>query len=125
MRAMRQTAASENQPTGSLAQRWQDLHASAALLAKAADLTPEAFEGKLAAFPDTLGGASEWQRELAERGIDDIDAMMRPGLTALNTLTARGSDTSAPAIALWREFHHAREAVLATIPSSGETAPHA
>ncbi len=125
MRSMRQTAASESRPTGSLAQRWRDLHASAALLAKAADLTPEAFEGKLAAFPDALGGASEWQRDLAERGIDDIDAMMRPGLSALSTINARGNDASAPAMALWREFHHAREAILATIPSAGGTAPHA
>jgi hypothetical protein len=33
----------------------------------------------------------------------------------LATLTARGQDTSAPALALWREFHAARASVLAAL----------
>lgn len=117
MRAMRETASStdgayESLPLGTLAQRWEELHSAAAQLAKVADLAPERFEGRLAAFPDLLGEANEWQRELAWQGVEDIDAMMRPGLTALGTLEQRGSDVTAPAIALWREFYCAREAVL-------------
>jgi len=67
-----------------------------------------------------LDEASEWQRQMASQGIEDIDAMMRPGLTAIATITQRGADVQAPAMTLWREFHHAREAVLALVqPASG------
>ncbi len=113
MRAMRTAAQQAKQPLGTLAQRWEDLHGTAAQLAKIADLTPEVFDADLAAFPTLLSQANDWQQTMAWQGIEDIDAMMRPGLNALSTITARGQDASAPALALWREFHHARNAVLA------------
>ncbi|MEM1195311.1 MAG: hypothetical protein AAGH57_04350 [Pseudomonadota bacterium] len=97
----------------SLASKWEDLHQQAAQLARLADLSPEPFTGEVAAFPAQVGEASEWQRELAWQGIDDIDAMMRPGLAALATLTRRGLAANAPALALWREFYDARGAVMA------------
>ena len=115
VREMRESAIQAGEPVGSLAQRWEDLHTSAAQLAKVAAISPENFDGELAAFPAMLGEASEWQRELAWQGIEDIDAMMSPGLTALQTLTARGQDASAPALTLWREFHHARQSVLGLV----------
>ena len=115
MRTMRDAVSDARQPVGSLTRRWEDLHHSAAQLARAAALSPEDFDGDLAAFPAMLGEANEWQREMAWQGIEDIDAMMRPGLAALNTLTERGNDATVPALALWREFHHAREAVLALV----------
>ncbi len=120
MRAMRQSAAHASQPLGSLAQRWEDLHASSAQLAKIAALSPEEFSGDIAAFPHLLGRANEWQRDMAWQGIEDIDAMMRPGLSALGTITARGQDASAPALALWREFHQARQAVLGLVQPGAE-----
>jgi len=101
-----------NPPLSTLAQKWTDLHEQAARLAQLADLSPEPYVGALAAFPAQLGEASEWQRELAFQGMDDIDAMMRPGLTALATLTHRGVSAKAPALALWREFYDARSAVM-------------
>ncbi len=100
-------------PPSTLAAKWEDLHEQATQLAKLAEISPEPFVGALAAFPAQLGEASEWQRELAWQGIDDIDAMMRPGLAALATLTDRGAATTAPALALWREFYDARGAVMA------------
>lgn len=115
MNAMRATAAQALEPVGSLAQRWQDLHTSAAHLAKTANLAPEAYSDELAAFPAMLGEASEWQREMAWQAVEDIDAMMRPGLAALDTLADRGKDATAPAVALWREFYHARQTVLALV----------
>lgn len=120
MRALRKTAAHASKPLGSLAQRWEDLHASSAQLAKIAALSPEEFSGDIAAFPNLLGRANEWQRDLAWQGIEDIDAMMRPGLSALGTITARGQDASAPALALWREFHHARQAVLGLVQPAAD-----
>ncbi|MEM6857200.1 MAG: hypothetical protein AAF559_04945 [Pseudomonadota bacterium] len=121
-RAMRKTAAKgEGQsaiqgtasPHSSLAARWEDLHDQAMRLAQLADLSPEPFAGPIAAFPERIGDADEWQRELAWQGLEDIDAMMRPGLAALATLTQRGMSANAPALALWREFYDARGAVMA------------
>ncbi len=120
MRAMRKTAAHASEPLSSLANRWADMHSSSAQLAKVAALAPEPFDDKLAAFPNLLEGASDWQRDMAWQGIEDIDAMMRPGLAALGTITARGQDASAPALALWREFHHAREAVLTLVQPAAQ-----
>ena len=112
---MRETITRAEEPTGSLAERWEEIHSAADQLAQVADLAPEGFDEDLAGFPAMLGEATEWQREMAWQGIEDIDAMMRPGLTALATITARGQDASVPAQALWREFHHARGAVMALV----------
>ena len=119
---MRETASSTEAPVSgpvanpspgsSLAAKWHDLHDQAARLARLAELSPEPFAGAVAAFPAQMSEASEWQRELAWQGIDDIDAMMRPGLAALSTLTQRGGTTNAPALALWREFYEARGALM-------------
>ncbi|MEO1730162.1 MAG: hypothetical protein AAFR64_05445 [Pseudomonadota bacterium] len=109
---MRETASSEGAPLPTLAAKWQDLHDQAARLARLAELSPEPFAGAVAVFPAQMSEASEWQRELAWQGIDDIDAMMRPGLAALSALTQRGGATNAPALALWREFYDARCAVM-------------
>lgn len=103
----------ESAPKGSLAEKWADLHDQATGLARLAQLSPEPYAGTLAAFPAQIGDASKWQRELAWQGIEDIDAMMQPGLAALATLQRRGISASAPALALWREFYEARGAVLA------------
>lgn len=112
---MRKTAKDAARPVGTLARRWEDLHTTASQLAKLAGLAPEPHSPDLAAFPRLLDEASDWQRDLAWQGIEDISAMMQPGLTALSTLTARGQDASAPAMALWREFHAARASVLAAV----------
>lgn len=114
-RAMRETARHQGgaspYETG-LAGKWKDLHARAARLAKLAELSPEAFEGAIADFPRHVSQAPDWQRELAWQGIDDIEAMMRPGLAALETLRQRGTAANAPALALWREFYTARGAIM-------------
>lgn len=112
---MRESADAARDPLGSLTQRWKELHEQADRLAALAGLAPEAPDDAQEAFSARLCAASEWQRELAWQGIEDIDAMMRPGLAALATLTEREQETAAPALALWREFHAAREAVLAVV----------
>ncbi|MEL6531221.1 MAG: hypothetical protein AAFQ27_14785 [Pseudomonadota bacterium] len=112
---MREALHAEEETTGSLAQRWEDLNATAVQLAMAADLAPERTDARIARFPAMVGNAHEWQRELAWQGLEDIDAMMRPGLSALSTLSDRGHDATAPALALWREFYRAREAVVSLV----------
>lgn len=112
---MQDAVQADDRAMGSLAQRWEDLNATATQLAKAADLAPERPDARITRFPSMLEGAAEWQRELAWQGLEDIDAMMQPGLTALNVLAERGNDATAPALALWREFYSARDAVVSVI----------
>jgi single-stranded DNA-specific DHH superfamily exonuclease len=112
MLEMRKIAERTAHPSGALTEGWDNLHAAAAQVAQLADLAAESATADLAAL---LNDATEWQREMVWTGIEDIAAMMRPGLTALRTITSRGQDASAPALALWREFHAARGAVLALV----------
>lgn len=115
MAAMRTAAAQGIEPLVMLEARWGAVHAGAAEVAALAGLSPEPAAPHLAALARMLADAGQEQREVAARGIEDIEAMMRIGLVALAGVAARGKDASAPALALWREFHHAREAVLVAL----------
>jgi putative intracellular protease/amidase len=97
---------------GALVAQWEALHASAASLGKLAQI---AAESTAPPFDRLVETAPPWQLTLAAQGMDDIAAMLAPGLAALGTLTARGQETAAPALALWREFHAARAGVLAAL----------
>lgn len=111
MHAMRDLASGRD--ASALCRQWQAIHASAAEVAALADLSPEKLEGELAEFPDRIDAAQGWRRQLAQQGIEDIEAILATGLSALKAIAARGQDACAPAGALWREFHHARQGVLA------------
>jgi hypothetical protein len=97
-----------------LVQTWSHLHSQAQTLALLAGIAPEP-EPARAPMTPLMEAAPLWQRNLAAQGIDDIAAMLGSGLAALATLSARGADTTAPALALWREFHAARGAILAML----------
>ena len=97
---------------GALVGQWDALHGQVGRLAAMARI---AAEQEPAGFGTLVEQAQPWQRALAAQGLDDIAAMLASGLVALGTLTARGQDTSAPALALWREFHAARAGVLAAL----------
>ena len=101
--------------SAALAAQWDGLHESAAALASLAGIAPEAAGVPFAVLAKT---AREWQLALAAQGLADIDAMLGAGLAALATLTSRGQDTAAPALALWREFHAARASVLAALETA-------
>ena len=111
MRAMRETAAT----AAPLSQRWESVHSKAQRVAAMADLAAEPVGDVFATFASRLTHAVPVQQALAERAVDDIDAMLDMGLKALDVVEARGQDASAPALALWREFYHAREAVLGAL----------
>ena len=64
-----------------------------------------------------------WRRAMAEQGVDDLSAIMEPGLSALLAVRARGGDASAPAMTLWEEFLAARDALLALAPPQGGNGP--
>lgn len=91
--------------------QWNALHAQAARLALLARISPEPAQAQ-DGFAALLSLARPWQRILVSQGVEDIAAMLTSGLSALATLTGRGQDTAAPALALWREFHAARAALL-------------
>lgn len=87
------------------------LQGQAAALAMLARLAPEPAElgGELGA---AIARARPWQRVLAAQTASDCAAMLDTGLSALGILARRGQDTAAPALALWREFHAARAAMV-------------
>lgn len=110
MRVLRETAQGARAPIDSLARRWEALGVKAEQLARLAGLGAD--HAMPATLPDAIGQANEWQRDLVWRGVEDIEAMLQPGLAALRILGDRGQDPSAPALALWRELHGARSAIL-------------
>jgi hypothetical protein len=101
-----------------LVAQWEALHATAAALGKLARIAPETAPPPFARLVES---ARPWQLTLTAQGLDDIAAMLAPGLAALGTLAARGQDTAAPALALWREFHAARTSVLAALHAPAAT----
>ena len=119
MAAMRDAASETLAPLVMLEARWEAIHVAAAEVARLAAISEEPQHTPLGQM---LAVAEEAQSSVAARGIEDIEAMMRIGLVALTAVTARGQDASAPALALWREFHHAREAVLMTLEPYAEAA---
>ena len=66
-----------------------------------------------------------WQRKLVAQTVSDCAAMLDTGPAALGTLARRGQDPAAPALALWREFHAARAAMVSVLdkgaPASAQT----
>ena len=127
MAALRETfsdeaAASPDRSQPALCAQWEAIHVLGAQIAVMADISPEESDDILAAFPALIADANEWQYEIAARGVEDMDALLGLGLAALSTVTARGQDPIAPALALWREFHHASAVVLATLQPHAEAA---
>jgi hypothetical protein len=103
--------------------RWAALQDAANVVASLAGLEPEHAAGRVRNFPALIRDAAPWRRELADRGIEDMAAMMEPGIAALLGINARGADPRPAAIALWREFTEARDAVLALLPPVGAMGP--
>jgi hypothetical protein len=103
--------------------QWEALHDAAAAVAAMAGLAAERPTAQVRDFPAMIEDAGGWRFELARNGIADMSAMMRPGVTALLAVTARGQDPTAAALSLWREYHHARAALLGLIPEHGIMEP--
>ncbi|MBT8390146.1 MAG: hypothetical protein KJP13_10920 [Altererythrobacter sp.] len=101
-----------------IAAGWTAINEAGQEIGRFAALAPEQLEGSLIDFPnaiETTGGA---RLLLARETIGDINAMLQPGLAALRAIAARGQDTTAPAIALWREFYASRSALLALVSNT-------
>jgi hypothetical protein len=105
-----------------MSMKWSALHDAAGVVAMLAGLAAESMRPELRNFPALMRDAGGWRREQAEQGIDDLSAIMEPGLAALLAVHARGVNPASAALALWQEFHAARAALLA-LKSPPSSAP--
>ena len=94
-----------------LARRWTTLHEAAGVVAALAGEAP-APAAEVLTFPDRVRRAPKWRRHFADQGVEDLVAIMAPGLSALLAVHADGRDATAPALALWQEFAVARDALM-------------
>jgi hypothetical protein len=97
----------------SVIQGWDALHEAAAVVAMLAGVPAEPLEDEMQAFGVKLAQAPHWLRDIVRQGIEDLAAIMEPGLAALLAVHSGGRDPAAPARALWSEFVAARDALLA------------
>lgn len=88
--------------------KWAALHDAVSVVATLAGVAPQpAIDAH--GFAAAIRQAPHWRREQAEQGVDDLAAIMEPGLAALISVHADGGDAAAPALALWQEFAAARD----------------
>lgn len=107
-----------------LSMKWSALHDAAAVVGALAGIAGEAMTGAQREFPAAVREVGGRRRERAEQAVEDLAAVMEPGLAALLAVHARGADASAPARALWEEFRTARDAVMALLgPGAGSGPP--
>ena len=99
--------------------KWSALHDAAAVVAGLAGQPVETRGPTIRNFPAMMRDTGGWRHELAQQGVDDLAAIMEPGLSALLAASSRGVAAKSAALALWQEFQAAREALLALIPPLG------
>ena len=105
-----------------MSMKWSALHDAVGVVGMLAGLAAEPTRPEIRNFPAVMRDTGGWRRELAELGIDDLSAVMEPGLAALLAVHARGANPAVPALALWQEFHAARAVLLALVPPQAAAA---
>jgi hypothetical protein len=103
--------------------KWAALQEAGAVVCALAGEEPAKSSAELRNFPAMIRDAGPGRRALAENGIDDLVAMMEPGIAALLAVNARGIDATHAARALWREFVAARASLLALVPPDSAVEP--
>ncbi len=106
-----------------MSMKWSALHDAVAVVGSLTGMAAEAMRPEVRNFPAMMRDVGGWRRELAEQGIEDLSAVMEPGLSALLAIHARGVNPAPAALALWQEFHAARAALLALTPPPEDMAP--
>jgi hypothetical protein len=99
-----------------MSMKWSALHDAAGVVAMLAGVNAEAMRPEVRNFPSSMRDAGGWRRSMAEEGVDDVAAIMEPGLAALLAVHARGADPRPAALALWQEFIAGRDALMALLP---------
>ncbi len=102
-------------PVDAAARKWSALHEAAALVAALAGTEDHWSAAELAHYPAMLAAAPPWRRDLAGQGIEDLTAIMKPGLAALIAVRSGGGEAAVPARALWEEYAISRDALLALV----------
>lgn len=103
--------------------KWAALSEAANVVAVLAGMEPERASPEQRNFPALIREAEAWRKTRAEHGIDDLAAVMEPGIAALLAVNARGADPRPAALALLHEFNAARSALLALLPPGGALGP--
>lgn len=98
-----------------MAMKWAAVHDAAAAIGGLAGIAPELRSPEVRNFPAIMRDAGGWRYRLAEQGVDDLAAILEPGLAALLALHGSGVPAGPAAAALWQEFHTARAGLLALI----------
>ena len=106
-----------------MSMKWSALHDAAGVVAMLAGIAAEPMRADVRNFPAVMRDAGGWRRSMAEQGIEDLTAIMEPGMAALLAVHARGVSPAAAALALWQEFHAARAALLALTPPAASPMP--
>lgn len=104
------------EPSASLALRWETIHAAANAAAAFAGIVTQPLSPEVHNFPQALRDVGGWRRNLALQGVEDLAAILDPGLAALLAVHDSGTDAAPAALALWQEFVVARDALLALAP---------
>lgn len=99
-------------PMEMLRMRWDTIHSDAQIIGEMAQLAREPMTQQTYGCPDLLSHLSGDQRDFALNTLADIEVMLKPGVTALQNMQASGADVTAPALALWCEFHRCRRALI-------------
>ncbi|WAT17118.1 hypothetical protein OZN62_09235 [Aurantiacibacter sp. MUD11] len=118
-------SASARQTLGAstMSMRWAALAEAGQVVAMLAGLEPEQPSKEFRNFPALMRDAEKWRRDLVDTGCAELAAVMEPGIAALLAVNARGADCKPAALALWREYTAARQAMLELLPPSGEHGP--
>jgi hypothetical protein len=106
-----------------MSMKWSALHDAVTVVGSLTGMAAETMRPEIRNFPALMRDVGGWRRDLAEQGIEDLSAVMEPGLAALLAIHARGVNPAPAALALWQEFHAARAALLALAPPPEDTAP--
>ena len=102
-----------------MAMKWSALHDAASVVATLAGLAPEPRKADVRNFPAQIRDTGGWRKILAEQGVDDLSAVMQPGIAALLAAHARGITPAAAALTLWHEFVRTRAALLELVEAPG------
>lgn len=103
--------------------KWSALHDAVAVVTMLSGMAAEQLGSEVRNYPAIMHDAGGWRLELAEQGINDLAAIMEPGLAALLAVHAHGVSPATAALALWQEFQAARAALLALAPPPEKPVP--
>ena len=106
-----------------IAQRWAaigDAAQAVRIMAQAPERAPCAKDRQ---FGILIRDIEDARKQILSHGVDDLTAIMQPGLAALLATIARGQDATIAAGILWEEYMRTRDALLALLPDPGQLGP--